>query len=451
MTPSDHQQTSSPQGFEDLTFSPSPNTTLGVELELQILNPETGDLAPGAQRILDACADEKIEGVSGEFLLSMLEVKTSVCRNVTEVRDTLGPLLCRVRNIARSLGYELSVGGTHPFARPCASAVSPDSRYQRISRKQGLLAYQENIFGLHVHVGVPDADHALGLTNQLVQYLPHLLALSANSPFWEGVDTGFASARAVMFRPAAHAGVPPHFTCWDDLVRYCWAMHQAKVIASTKDLYWDIRPRPAIGTIEFRICDVPATLSTVLGLTTLVRCLVIEGLQLLQKYPHLKKGDPIAFWLAGENKWLAARYGLHASCVRWPGREPQTLGDDITALLTRLGPVAQEAGEAGFLAALQPGEFELGADRQRRIFRQTGAWQTVVEDMKCRWLAELERGSGTETSGPARFAAGVRAMETRRPKQDCADTGKGDPARHGHAGVRMFPATWPFLGNGSRQ
>src|SRR4051794_16191673 len=169
----------------ELDFHGSAMPTVGVELELQVLDPETGDLASGALRILDACEEERLEGVSGEFLLSMIEVKTDVCGNTSEIRKSLFPRLRRLRNIATSLGYDLAIGGTHPFARPCMSAIYPDERYAKIQRKQGWMAYQEAVFGLHVHVGVPTGDAAIGVTNLLVEYLPHLLAIAANSPFWQ--------------------------------------------------------------------------------------------------------------------------------------------------------------------------------------------------------------------------------------------------------------------------
>src|SRR5579871_749227 len=137
-------------------FHGSPDTTLGVELELQILDPQTGDLVPGALRILDACEEEGVEGVSGEFLLSMLEVKTGICADVAAVRQSLASLLSRVHRIARSLGYDLAIGSTHPFSRPNTAAIFPDERYRRIQKRQGWLANHEAIFGLHVHVGVPD-------------------------------------------------------------------------------------------------------------------------------------------------------------------------------------------------------------------------------------------------------------------------------------------------------
>jgi carboxylate-amine ligase len=389
----------SEQTFEDLTFRPSREISLGVELELQVLDRETGDLVPGALRILDACAEEGIDGVAGEFLLSMIEVRTGVCRSVAEVRDDLFPRLRRVRNIAGSLGYDLAVGGTHPFARPSASAFFPDERYQRIQEQQGWLASQEAIFGLHVHVGVPGADAAVGLINLLVPYLPHLLALSANSAFWQGIDTGYASARSRMFRPSANCGIPPHFPSWEDFVGYCRVLHQGGAITATKDLYWDLRPRPQLGTIEFRIFDAPATLSGLLALAALSRCLVLDGLRLLAERPKLGEGDPACFWLAQENKWRAGRYGLAAECVRRPGGERRTLADDTARLLERLLPVARRAGEAGFLGPLLPVDrFEPGAARLRHLFRQTGSWQAVVDDMRCRWALELEDAPGPEAA-----------------------------------------------------
>jgi carboxylate-amine ligase len=202
--------------LEDLTFQPSVEPTLGVELELQILERESGDLAPGAVRILDACRDANIEGVSGEFLLSMLEVRTEVCSSVADVAASLVPRLRGVRNIASSLGFDLAVGGTHPYGRPGMNAIFPAERYQRIQKQQGSMAYEEAIFGLHVHVGVPGGDQAIGAINLLVEYLPHLLALSANSPFWRGIDTGYASARMRMFRPSSGSGMPPQFGNWQE-------------------------------------------------------------------------------------------------------------------------------------------------------------------------------------------------------------------------------------------
>jgi carboxylate-amine ligase len=358
-------------------------------VELQILDPETGDLVPGALRILDACAEEGIDGVAGEFLLSMFEVKTGVCRDLTEVKNSLTGLLRRVHCIARSLGYDLAVGGTHPFTRPSAGAIFPNERYRRIQKEQGWLASQEAIFGLHVHVGVPDGDRAMGVVNLLVPYLPHLLALAANSPFWQGVDTGFASVRTRMFHPSAHSGIPQHFASWADFGRYCSVLSESGVLESTKDLYWDILPRPQLGTVEFRIFDAPASLSHLLGLTALTRYLVVDTLRLLEARPELLVGDPCAFWLARENRWLASRYGLQAECARMPGLAPTSLMEDTSGLLERLTPRARASGEDRFLDCFRPMElFETGAARLRRLYRQSGDWRNVLDDMR-RWFREV--------------------------------------------------------------
>ena len=181
-TPSRQEPTHGP--LEDLQFQPSSENSVGIELELQILDRDTGDLCPGAVRLLAACAQEGLEEVTAELMQSQLEVKTGVCRNVAELRAVLFPLLRRVRIIANSLGYDLALGGTHPFNRAANSAVFPAERYQRIHDQMAWLTYQGLVFGLHVHVGVTGGDMAIGVMNTLVQYLPHLLALSASSPFW---------------------------------------------------------------------------------------------------------------------------------------------------------------------------------------------------------------------------------------------------------------------------
>jgi carboxylate-amine ligase len=375
----------------ELEFHGSLSATIGVELELQILAKDTGELAPGATRILDAAAEEELMGVDGEFLMSMVEVKTGICRDTAEVRDTFFPLLRRLRNLATAVGYDLALGGTHPFSRASQSAVSPGERYQRIRKRQGWLAYHEAIYGLHVHVGVPDAERAIGLINLLTPWLPHLLALSANSPFWQGVDTEFASCRATLFRPSAHAGIPLHFEDWSRFGEYYELMRKNSVFGAMKDLYWDLRPRPDLGTIEFRICDAPASLSHLLALTSLIRCLVLDGLHQLDDSPSLAAGHPGNHWLATENKTLAARYGTRAVCVREPGARARGLTEDLDHLIERLQPSAHASGEDDFLLPLHDiAHFESGAERQRRLYRQTGDWHPILDEMKTRWVRELD-------------------------------------------------------------
>jgi carboxylate-amine ligase len=376
---------------DDLAFHGSAEPTLGVELELQILDRESGDLAPGAVRILKMCAEEKVEGVSAELMQSMFEVKTGVCKNVTEVREQLLPRLRKARIFANSLGYQLALGGTHPFHRSSTSVVFPAERYERIMERLAWLTYQRIVFGLHIHVGVPDGDVALAVSSLLVKYLPHLLAVSSNSPFWQGLDTGLASSRAALYGLLPHSGIPPHFGKWKEFRTYCQVMRDSKAIESFKDIYWDIRPRPDFGTLEFRICDMPPTLSLTFAIVALTRCLVIATLNLLKERPAARRGDLRRHWIAGENKWLATRYGLGAMYIRTPAGKRRPLKKDLAELIDRMLPIARSQGDDSFLAPLRNLDtFETGADAQRNLFRQNGNWKALTDATIRRFAEELE-------------------------------------------------------------
>jgi carboxylate-amine ligase len=226
--------------------------------------------------------------------------------------------------------------------------------------------------------------------SMLVQYLPHLLALSASSPFWQGVDTGLTSCRSALYRMLPHAGVPRHFRKWKEFRVFCQVMKECNALMSFKDIYWDIRPRPDLGTIEFRICDMPPTLAITFGLVALIRSLVIASLRLLEERPHLRRGDMRRHWVAVENKWLAIRYGLAGMCIRSPGGKKRQLRQDVADLLHRLTPIAKETGDLTFLTNLEPiDKFESGAARQRRLYRETGSWQAVMDDLVQRLASEL--------------------------------------------------------------
>jgi len=376
-----------------LRFQPSAGNTIGVELELQILDPTTGDLAPGSVRILKACEQEKLDHVTAEFMQSMIEVKTGVCQNVVEARDQLLPTLRKLRNISHSLGFQLAIGGTHPFNRGTSAAVFPAERYEKIQDRLAWLAYQRMVFGLHVHVGMPSGDMAMGVISMLVRYLPHLLAASASSPFWHGEDTGLASSRAALYRMLPHSGVPMYFYNWKEFRNFYRVMKDTGAIRSSKDIYWDIRPCPSFGTIEFRVCDMPLTLAGVFGITALIHCLTISAQRLLEERPLLRRGDVRRHWMAVENLWLATRHGLKGMHIRTPSGKKRLLAQDLTELIDRMMPIAEETGEAAFLKALRPSDPpETGADRLRRLFRETGDWKAVTNDMTQRFQKELQTG-----------------------------------------------------------
>jgi len=385
------EEPAAPAKTDEMHFHPSPDATFGVEIELQILDRDTGDLAPGAVRIIKMCQEEKIEGVAAELMQSMIEVKTGVCKTIEEARDQLYTRIRKVRNIASSLGFDLAMGSTHPFHRTGTSSIYPDERYEKISDRLAWLTYQRVMFGLHVHVGMPSGDMAIGAINFMMQYVPHLIALSASSPFWQGVDTGLASSRIALYRLLPHAGLPLYFSNWKEFRNYCKVMKDCDTISSFKDIYWDIRPRPDFGTIEFRICDIPMTIAETLRLVALIRSLTVASLRLLQERPRLQRGDIKRHWIAVENKWLATRYGLHAIYIRTPSGKKRPLVKDVSDMIERIMPVAKELGDDKYLAGLQPVQkIETGADVQRKQFREAGNWKGLVDFMVKQLATDLE-------------------------------------------------------------
>jgi carboxylate-amine ligase len=367
-----------------------------VELELLVLDPRTRDLAPGSVRILEACAAESVPGVTAELMQSMIEVKTEVCRDVAGVREQLVPSLRRMHGVARSLGYGLALAGTHPFHQTSTSVVFPAERYERVLERLAWLAYQRVGFGLHVHVGVPGGDAALGVMTLLTPYLPHLLALSANSPYWHAADTGLASSRAALYNLLPHAGLPAYFGDWQEFRNYCRVMQGCQVMRSFKDVYWDIRPRPDFGTVEFRICDAPASLAATLALVALTRCLVIWALRTLEEQPRRRRRDRRHNWVGTENKWLATRYGLEAPYIRSPGGKRRPLAEDAAALIERLLPIARETGDEPFLAPFRPlDRFETGSALQRRLYRESGSWEALLDRLAQQLTGELDAAAST--------------------------------------------------------
>lgn len=365
---------------EKLTFNRSESPTIGVEIELPIIDRDSKELAPGSPRILAACKEEGIEGVSAELMQSMIELQTGVCENVRDAHQQLLPKLRRVRNLANSTGYDLALLASHPSAKPNEHVLFNDEHYHRAHGRLAWLIYHRVTFGLHVHFGVRSGDEAIGLINLLVQHLPHLIGASGNSPFWQGVDTGLTSARCALYNLITHAGVPQYFSNWGDFRDYIKTMQEAKALKSVTSIKWDIRPRPDLGTIEIRVCDTPKSLRHLFGLVALIRTLCIAGQRLLEERPRAGRGDIRRQWIAGENRWLASRHGLEAIYISTPRGKRTQLRNDLAELVERLSPIAAETGDLNYLNYLKPvDKLECGAELQRKLYRDSGKWQSIVE------------------------------------------------------------------------
>jgi carboxylate-amine ligase len=369
-------------------FHGSERRTIGVELELPVLDRDSHELVPGAPRILEACRQADVPGLSAELMQSMLEVKTGVCESSDDVAREILDRLRRARNIARSLGYELGMLGAHPFDPVAVNALSPDERYGRVAERLGWLAWHRVTLGLHVHVGVRSGDEAIWVIHHMVPFLPHLLGASANSPFWQGVDTGFASFRMALYGLVPHAGIPRSFGSWSEFRAYFQSMQDCGILRSMRGVKWDVRPRPDLGTIEVRICDTPPSLGRAFGLAALVRCLVESLARLVAEHPESRRPDPQRDWIDVENKWVAARRGLDAVYLRTSAGKRRSLRQELEDLVARMRPIAVELGDERQLLRLVPvGRMESGAERQRRLLRETGDWLEVTRDA----IARLDR------------------------------------------------------------
>ena len=256
-----------------INFNSSPTPTVGVELELQILDPETMNLIAGAPRILAHVGDD--DHVKPELIESTIEFNTDVCPNVAAVRIEL---IERVNDLLRTcdrLGYEIASVGTHPFAKWAEQVITPKERYQELVNRCQWPARRLMIFGLHVHVGVSSGEKAIAVFNSLTTYLPHLLALSSSSPFFDGCDTGLASSRVMIFESLPTAGLPYRFINWAEFQRLITTLVNARAIWSIREIWWDIRPHPGFGTVEVRICDGLPTLDETVAMTALIQALVV--------------------------------------------------------------------------------------------------------------------------------------------------------------------------------
>ena len=371
-----------------IDFEISDNSTLGVEWEVALVDRDSGELAQRAQEVLEAVVSEYPElgeegdhpQVTGEFLQNTVEMVTGVCQNVPEALEHLSQTQDRIREVTDPRGLEIFAAGTHPFSDWADQPVVDAERYYKVLDRAQYWGRQMVIFGLHVHVGVDHRDKALPVLDGLMNYYPHLLALSANSPYWCGHDTGYASQRAQLFQQLSTAGLPFHFDSWDDYEAYVADLIATDVIEETSENRWDIRPVPRFGTVEMRVCDGPSNLREVGALTALTQCLVESFSRTLDQGGSIPVMPP---WHHQENKWRAARYGLDAVVIKDAKNHQTPLTEDLTDVLNRLEPLAAELGcaqELAYVETMMSGE--AGYLRQRRIAQENGGdLRAVVRDI----------------------------------------------------------------------
>ena len=314
-----------------------PRYSVGVEEELMILDERTLDLSSSIDTIL---GEQPPSGeIKPELLESVLEIATSPCPDVAAAGIELAALRALVATRAAAHGLRIGASGTHPFARWEDQRVVSDDRYRGLIRSLGFVARQELVFGMHVHVGMADAEETIAVANNLRPYVPLLIALSANSPLWRGEPTGLMSSRVPIFRAFPRVGLPPRFAGWDDFQRRVQTLVDGGAIADYTYLWYDVRPHPRLGTIEIRAMDSQTRLEH----TTALAALVVSLVKLLTEAVQAGAEAVDPPWeLIDENRWLAARHGLEAELLDDRGGERRGVRELTAELLGELRPHATE-------------------------------------------------------------------------------------------------------------
>jgi len=363
-----------------IDFNGSPRPTLGVEVELELVDRVTGNLVSAASEILAELGQDHPDGAhpkaKHELFECTVEIITGICDTVGEARQDLAETLAEVRASADRRGIDLMCSGTHPFAAWGDQVVSDDPRYFALLDAMGWTAQRLQIFGVHFHVGVRDGERVLAISKGLAGYIPHLLALSASSPYWESRDTGLASSRSKVFEALPTAGLPEQLSDWSEFERFMSTLISADAIKTIREVWWDIRPHPDFGTIELRMCDGLSTMREVAALAALSQSLVTwldersEGGEVLEAPSE---------WVLRQNKWRAARYGLDAQLIVDSDGTCRPIIDSVVELVEGLRPTAARLGCAteleGVLEILEVGPSYL---RQRRLVEAGGDLRAVV-------------------------------------------------------------------------
>ena len=344
-----------------------PPYTLGVEEELMIVDPSSMELVSAVEEMILSVPSETEGQVKPELLQSVLEIATDVCRNAGEAAGQLDELRRRVRETAESKGLTIGSAATHPFARWEDQRIVERERYHEIVDALGFVARQELLFGLHVHVGIDDPDKAIHVANGLRVHLPILLALSSNSPFWRGQPTNLMSCRTPLFRLLPRVGIPPRFESWSDYCARIEFMVEAGAVTDYTYLWWDVRPHPNLGTIEVRSCDAQTRLEHTIAIAALVQAMAKELSE------HFDQGYELGTFpaeLLEENKWLAARHGMHGELIDLPSSARVPAAELARRLVDRLAPHARELGaERELEGVIDLAQRGTGADRQLAEWR----------------------------------------------------------------------------------
>jgi len=376
-----------------LEFSRSDPLTMGIELELMILSTHDWDLIRGAGDLLALIEKSPHPGdIKPEITESMIEISTAVHKDYRELLVELSATRDFMIRSAQRLNLAIAGGGAHPFQHWSEQRIFPKERFYHLHEMYGYLAKQFTVFGQHIHIGVPSGDDAIYLAHLMSRYIPHFIALSASSPFSQGMDTDFDSSRLNSINAFPLSGTMPFVRNWDEFNGYFDTMRSLQVVESMKDFYWDIRPKPEFGTIEIRVCDTPLTIEKAAVLGAYAQALARH---LMLDRPREPSQD--VYRVYSFNRFTACRYGMQAGFIDAYTRSRRLLKEDIAETLDVLVPHALALGSGAALAeigaSLESGQNDSGWLRE--TFGQTKSLSDVVRLQSRQW-------AGEQRSGPAR-------------------------------------------------
>ncbi|MEZ6061179.1 MAG: YbdK family carboxylate-amine ligase [Planctomycetaceae bacterium] len=361
-----------------LRFTPNASPSLGVEIELQLVDSESFALRSSIAEVLAALPDDMRGVVKPELMQSYLEINSGVCQTVRQVGEDLRRKLDVVQSAIDPLGLRLFWAATHPFSSWRDQQVTVDERYFRLVELMQDVARRLVTFGLHVHVGVDTGDKAIMVCERMMKHLPLLLALSSNSPFWEGRNTGLHSNRSKIMEGLPTAGLPHQMRNYSE---YVWLIHhlvETGFINTIREIWWDIRPHHNFGTVEIRVCDMPPNLDQVLAITALIQCLVVAISREIEHGTFQSEYHPM---MVQQNKWRAIRFGADAQLVSTSDFRQRSVQQAVDELVSRLLTTARLLDCEQELLSVSSLPANTGSRQQLQIYDATGSRQEVVRRM----------------------------------------------------------------------
>lgn len=366
-----------------LPFKKSPIGSIGVELEFQVVNPRTYDLIARSKELINNITVSKYKKrIKPEITQSIIEVNSSIHDSPKQMYREFLDIQSFLLDQAKQVDVCFCGGGIHPFQQWSMRKIFPTRRYKQLSRQYKYLMKCATVFGQHIHVGCNSANDALYLTHALAKYVPHFIAISASSPFYQSVDTGYQSSRSNMFNEFPLSGVIPYVKNWQEFSDYFYMMQDLNIIKSMKDFYWDIRPKPEFGTVEIRVCDVPLTIKKAIVIAAYVQSLAHYLLAERINVPTRN-----LYYLYNYNRFQAGRYGFEGEIIDANDFSRRLIAEDILLTITHIKKYTDKLNNNKFISLLKKDVLNKANDAKllRSIYNNAGSLRRVVHEQCKIW------------------------------------------------------------------